>query len=335
MKSLRDVLDDFTEYLIHDQSLSENTATQYAYEIGRFIDRVAWKKMDALPVLNGGVIAFGAPNFLSKIDALFLKQIDIIDIMEWRRYMDERKHVPATIVRKFSALKKFFDFLDIEDMSLENLRNETEKRFRMPRVTPPQIMPLTAEVAETVLDKPDLRKSMGRRDYAILMLLFVESLRVSEVRNLDIEDIGEKYGNRVLSVKGKGRGGQKEEVRLREDVYDALRDCIRKRNQGNQAIFQASDTGNRLSVRAIQKLVAKYGKEAGVKLRPQLTRITSITTTALQGIKDGMGEAALVKDIQLHARHRNPSTTFRYIKDAREASESSAVMHCPIKSGRR
>lgn len=327
MESLKETLIKFESYLEYDQSLSRNTAVQYAYEMGKMLEQVAMYNTENLPILGSSVI-FGSQQLLTKVSSAFFAQLTREDISRWRRRMDEHKYVPSTIVRKFSALKKLFDFLEAGEQRYP-LRAEIEK-FGMPRVTAPPMRPLSLEAAESVLSKPNRRSSMGKRDYAILLLLFIESLRVSEVCLLDRGDISEKHSRMVLAVTGKGRGGQKEDILLREDVHIALKDWLNRRRGEGEHIFTAAHSGQRLSVRAVQKLVTKYGQLAGVYLKPQLTRITSITLTAMQGLQDGMGEAALVKDLQLHARHRDPQTTFRYIRDVREARESSAVAHNPI-----
>ena len=77
---------------------------------------------------------------------------------------------------------------------------------------------LEAEDVERVLQACDRRTSVGRRDYAILLLLARLGLRAGEIIGLELDDVDWRAG--VLTVRGKGR--YHDQLPLPHDVGEAL-----------------------------------------------------------------------------------------------------------------
>ncbi|MBY3027347.1 site-specific integrase [Rhizobium leguminosarum] len=82
---------------------------------------------------------------------------------------------------------------------------------------------LPPEKVQKVLDACDRTTAMGRRDYAVLMILAKLGLRASEVSNLNLDDIDWQSG--TILVHGKGR--RQATMPLRHDVGTALVAYIR------------------------------------------------------------------------------------------------------------
>src|SRR5881227_156229 len=83
---------------------------------------------------------------------------------------------------------------------------------------------LTSEEVERVLKACDRRTAIGRRDYAILLLLARLGLRAGEVVALELDDIDRRAGE--LSVRGKG--GRRDRLPLPADVGEALAGYLRR-----------------------------------------------------------------------------------------------------------
>jgi len=105
----------------------------------------------------------------------------------------------ATAARKLAAVRTFLRYLKREGLieADPGLLVVTPKRE--------QKIPRHLEVDEMVrlLETPDVSGPLGRRDRAILELLYASGLRLSELVALDLEDVN--LGSRMVRVMGKGR----------------------------------------------------------------------------------------------------------------------------------
>jgi integrase/recombinase XerC len=105
----------------------------------------------------------------------------------------------ATAARKLAAIRTFLRYLKREGYieSDPGLLVATPKREEK--------IPKHLEVDEMtrLLETPDTGGPLGRRDRAVLELLYASGLRLSELTGLDLEDVN--LGSRMVRVMGKGR----------------------------------------------------------------------------------------------------------------------------------
>ena len=94
---------------------------------------------------------------------------------------------------------------------------------------------LTSEELDRVLDTPDRATAMGRRDYAILLLLARLGLRAGEVILLELKDIHWRTGEILI----RGKGGRKDLLPLPRDVGIAIARYLRldRGSRATQRIF--------------------------------------------------------------------------------------------------
>src|SRR5215831_11104990 len=90
------------------------------------------------------------------------------------------------------------------------------KQSTLPRALPP-------EQVEQVLNSVNRKTAMGRRDYAILVILARLGLRAGEIRALTLEDLDWKEG--LITVRGKA--GRFSQLPLPRDVGAAIADYLR------------------------------------------------------------------------------------------------------------
>lgn len=83
---------------------------------------------------------------------------------------------------------------------------------------------LESEQVEKVLRSCDRRRKVGKRDYAILLLLARLGLRAGEVAQLTLEDINWRTGELLV----RGKGGRIDKLPLLQDVGRALVDYLRE-----------------------------------------------------------------------------------------------------------
>lgn len=170
---------------------------------------------------------------------------------------------------------------------------------------------LDAAVVATVMGTCDRTSEMGRRDYAILVLLARLGLRAHEVAGLELEDIRWRCGTLVLRRKG----GRSEELPLPVDVGQALVDYLLIRPAGGafRAVFMSVVAPRRPVTRAAVTLVARrHCAAAGVasggahRLRHTLA-------------SDLLAAGASLAEIGLVLGHRSPFVTSIYAKVDRVA----------------
>jgi site-specific recombinase XerD len=130
---------------------------------------------------------------------------------------------PAGAADLASALRSFLRFLPVEGLVVAPVAQAVpavanRKGCGLPRALPP------ATVAR-LLASCDRRTRLGRRDYAMLMLLARLGLRAGEVASLSLDDLGWRAGE--LTVHGKG--GRDDRLPLPCDVGAALAAYLRSR----------------------------------------------------------------------------------------------------------
>ena len=162
-----------------------------------------------------------------------------------------------------------------------------------------------AGMVEAVGERTDAK---GKRDVAILRLLFDVALRRSEVVGMDMEHFDAE--RRRIAVKGKGDTGR-DWITLPEPTAEALREWIAERGNDPGPLFVELATGKRgrLSGTSVATIVTKAGDSVGVRARPHGLRHSAITAAL-----DATG--GNVRTVAKFSRHAKIETVCRY-DDAR------------------
>jgi len=181
---------------------------------------------------------------------------------------------PSSINRAIGATRSFFRFLFEEG----RLEMNPAQALRSIRLGPP-LAPKHLSVAEVqrLLSLPSPDIAVGRRDRAILMLLYNTGLRVGELCALSRDDVrlpAEGWG--ALQVVGKGR--RLHRLPINRPAADALLAYLADRDDAEPALF-LNRSGGRFSVRGIALLVNRYLRAAGITDRsgPHVLRHTFAT----------------------------------------------------------
>jgi len=123
---------------------------------------------------------------------------------------------------------------------------------------------VSKEVYRDLLAVPDRSTLKGKRDYAILRLLWDNALRRGEIESADIKDLDTE--GRTLAIFGKGRGQQKETVSLSRPTLDALVDWLQeRRGRGEQENVAPPGTSFRNNRRSRRN---ERGRAAGAEIEP-------------------------------------------------------------------
>lgn len=105
---------------------------------------------------------------------------------------------PSSHRRKAAAIRAFYRFCFAEGL----IDKDIASLLDLPRAARQLPDTLDVQQVESLLDAPDPGTELGRRDRALLELLYACGLRVSEALNLDVEDLSISEGS--VRVIGKG-----------------------------------------------------------------------------------------------------------------------------------
>ena len=172
------------------------------------------------------------------------------------------------------------------------------------------------EVAR-LLAVPDRRRRVGRRDFAVLMLLARLGLRAGEVAALELDDLDWRSGELIV----RGKGARHERLPLPDDVGRALVGYLQRGRpstaQGRRVFSRVRAPHGPMTTAAVSNVVFAAGKRAGLgTVRAHRLRHTAATQLLAAG-------APLVEIGQL-LRHRSQLTTTIYAKVDTEALRTLA-----------
>ena len=146
------------------------------------------------------------------------------------------------------------------------------------------------------------RHSPNQYDFALVCLLGLLGLRIFEATGLNVTDLGEEHGHRVLRVAGKG--GKTILTPLPPAVSRALDHAIGDRNAGPILL---NSRGARMDRHAATRRLHSLAAASRMRmppLHPHMLRRTYVTTMLDAGVD--------LRDVQIAARHADPRTTMRY-----------------------
>jgi integrase/recombinase XerC len=166
------------------------------------------------------------------------------------------------------------------------------------------------EAFKRVLGGIDRTSLKGIRDYALMMLLWSNALRRSEVSKASIADFDPVA--KTLRIFGKGRGNQSEIVSLGSGTVNAIEAWLSARgeHQPDKALFCSVNIGyrdGRLCPQAIYDIVKSRCQDAGITkvMSPHRIRHSAITA-ALEATGGD------VRRVQKLSRHSSLNTLLIY-----------------------
>ena len=195
-------------------------------------------------------------------------------------------------------------FLKWEKRKGINALNAEE--ISVPKVVGSKVDFLSGEGVEKLMNAPDLDSLQGKRDKAIMELLYSTGLRVSELANLDRENID--FVKKEITIIRDGRKQRSIFLSLR--ALGWIENYLKSRKDRKKPLFihhkgmKEGDT--RLTVRSIQRAILKYKKKAAIE--SEVTPKTLRSSFAIDLLMAG----ADTKGVQEMLGHKNISTTQTY-----------------------
>lgn len=274
----------FVDYLTTQRRASPNTVGAYGRDLASLLSFAEER----------------APEALESPSA-----IDVYVLRGWLGQL-ARKCAPSSLARKIAAVRTWLRWLQRQGHVGKNVA----ELLATPKVTRPLPTFVSASAAAEIVTCPGHDTGAHARDTAILELLYGSGLRVSEAVGLGLGDVN--LGAQVARVVGKGDKerlvplGRQSCAAL--DRYLSQRSSLVHPRTGAQdpiALF-LSMRGRRLTVRAMEQLVHKYGALGAGRadLHPHALRHTC-ATHLLEGGAD-------LRTIQEILGHSSLRTTQRY-----------------------
>ena len=232
-----DLIQAYENYLTKVKQASGNTVSSYLRDIRQFSEWLTHREDNAL--LNA-------------------TQLNIRDYLA---FLQEQGKSGATVSRSLASLKNFYawlvstGFLEESPVSTEIHVDRGEKKL-------PQI--LTGKEVELLLAQPSCVDSKGFRDKAMLEVMYATGIRVTELIDLNIEDVNLELGILKCSSAKKSRAIPLYPAALRSlSVYIKDVRMLMLADPGERALF-VNVSGERMSRQGFWKILKYYQTKAGI-----------------------------------------------------------------------
>jgi len=237
-----------------------------AYE--NYLSKVKKAPVNTISSYMRDIRQFAAWLFASEqIDVMEAQQQNIVDFLS---YLEKEGRTSATISRSLASLKNFYAYVVssgfMEKTPVSDIHvDRGEKKL-------PQI--LTGREIELLLAQPVCVDPKGYRDKAMLEIMYATGIRVSELINLDIDDVNIDQGIIKCNSDKKSRI-----IPLYPAALNALRVFIRDIREtmistpGEKALF-VNVNGVRMSRQGFWKILKHYQVQAHIEkeITPHMLR---------------------------------------------------------------
>src|SRR5262245_23880809 len=271
---LQDRITAFLEFLRYNRNVSPHTLRAYETDLAQFVEHLA------------------AHHKCAPADVA-VRRFDADGVRSFLASLHDRGNSRASAARRLATLRTFARYLLRED----EISEDPTALVGSPRREQTLPAHLAAAEMDRLLASPDSATVAGRRDRAVLELFYASGLRLSELVDLDLEDMN--LSSRVVRVRGKGR--KERMVPFNRPTSDALRAMISDRAslepprasertsvpktgrserhaRPRHALF-LNLRGRRLTTRSVDRIVRRYVREAAIAqgISPHALRHTFAT----------------------------------------------------------
>ena len=268
-------IDHFLGYLESERGCSHQTLRAYATDLTRFALFVDPDDDDFDPA-----------------------SVTMLQLRHYLAHLRAQGAARTTVARKVASLRSFYRFLLREGVVSHNPASDLTLPRREKR------LPVFLDEAEVVrlLETPDPADPAGRRDRAILEMLYSTGMRIGELAGVNLEDVD------LLAevVKARGKGKKERLVPLGRAAVQALQDYLAVRGDAaggrrtdRRALF-VNKAGGRLSERGVRRIFDKHARAAGLgrNVSPHTLRHSFATHMLnrgadLRAVQELLGHASL------------------------------------------
>jgi len=287
-------LDSYLRFILTEKGLSRNTANSYKRDITSFIN---WLNHQKVP----------------------LKKSSNDNAEQFIRYLVQQDQTASSINRKISSLKGFFNYL----MNINSIgRNPfadvmlQSKQKNLPKS-------ISEEDVKKLLDAPDQESLIGKRDKAMLELLYATGMRISELINIEYPNFDfERY-----VVKVRGKGSKERLIPYGPEAAKALGDYVAFRRENhltlNSRELFINSSGKKITRQAFWHRLKKYLLQIGLTIEISPHSLRHAFATHL------LNNGADLRSVQMLLGHSDISTTQIYTHIAKSRLSDMIKKHHP------
>lgn len=227
----------FTNFLVNDKKLSDNTLQSYRRDIEQYMTYVDNNNLD-----------FKTANKTSIITYLI--------------YLQKEGKATSTISRNLASIRSFYQYMVrtkvVEEDPTEGLESPKMEK-KLPKI-------LSVSEVNLLLEQPKCVDLKGYRDKAMLEILYATGIRVSELINLDISDVNVEMGFI------KCRNAHKERViPVGATACAALTDYLKEARNAmihtdDETALFVNTNGGRLTRQGFWKIIKQYKNQAKISM---------------------------------------------------------------------
>lgn len=295
---MKDLINKYETYLIVERKYSMHTVINYIKDVNEFNDYLKGSKLDFLSVGQN----------ITRYYLAFLKK---------------RELTARSIARKMSSLRSFYKLLMVEGKVDANVFNEVVS----PKIDKTLPKFLYYNEIDQLFDSIDTSTIIGRRDTAILELLYGTGIRVSELCSLKVNDIN-FYSNHIRVI---GKGNKERQIPFHDNVRASLLDYMdysrmdiqtKNKKEVVSEVF-LNHRGEALTTRGVRVILDNINQKAATTLNisPHMLR-HSFATHLLDNGAD-------LRSVQELLGHVNLSTTQIYTHVSKEQLKTEYMLHHP------
>ena len=284
----KDLILKFKNYLEVERSYSPHTVLNYVNDVEEFF------------------------NYLKTNNLGSLTNIKINYPRYYLSYLNKKGYVARSTARKMSSLRSFYRFL----LNMEIITVNYFNVVTSPRIDKKLPSYLYSEEIDELFFAIDTSSEIGKRNYALLELLYGTGIRVSELCSLFISDI-DFFNNTIIVV---GKGNKERYLPFYQSIKSALLDYIefarsellmRSNNVDEKTLF-LNYRGGPLTSRGVRVILTDICVKAAInqKASPHMFRHTFATHLLNNG--------ADLRSVQELLGHTNLSSTQVYTHVSKE-----------------
>ena len=275
---------EFTDYLQRIKNTSENTVVSYKRDLMRMVSFME----------DRGVTQVG----------------DITEdrLLDYARSLSEENFAPTSITRHNTSIKAFFRYM----LENGNIDENPAENIRSPKIEKSEPRVLSTVEIENLLSQDFKDDAKGRRDRAILELMYATGLKTSEMIGLKLSNLDLSLG--CVRIDGGGKGSRERLIPYGKKAKEALsayllnaRGELLSGEEDDETVF-LNCSGSPMSRQGLWKLIKTYVKRAGVN--SDITPFTLRHSFAVHLVDNG----ADVSSVQELMGYSDSNTISRYIK---------------------
>ncbi|MDO4176469.1 MAG: site-specific tyrosine recombinase [Bacillota bacterium] len=273
-------VEQFTDYLKSEKRMAKNSLEAYERDVNEFA-------------------AFESSRGIDNI-----LEASSTEIVAYLHSLKTAGKSASTVNRKLASVRSFFNYL----LDRKLIESNPTAGIKSPKIEKKEIEFLTIEEIDKLLEGPD-DTLKGRRDRAILEVLYATGIKVSEIIEANIEDINFRMG--FITCSGESSKarivplGRPARAALEDYVYE-VRETMLKDNKDENALF-VNYYGKRITRQGLWKILKEYGEKADIRrnLTPNILR-NSFAVHMLQNGAD-------LKSLQELMGHEDITATQMYL----------------------